>query len=146
MLERSHPTAAGLMSGHHQSLLRGTAVAEAARMLVSSGLPMVVVRDADGRLAGVLTEHAILAAVADNATAPGRVVDELMNDDPAFVADYASVEWILVEMVDAGTWSLPVTDSQHRLIGVVSLTDLAAVVFPALLADTWNQIVRSRSL
>ena len=136
--------AADLLMSGHPVVVCGSAVADAARLLAASGRPMVPVCEPDGRLAGVLTYRAILTAVADESVT-GRMVDELMNDDPAFVADYASVEWILVEMVDARSWSLPVTDAQHRLVGVVTLPDLAAVVFPALLAETWNQISGTRS-
>lgn len=101
---------------------------------------MMPVCEPDGRLSGVVTCRSLLARMSADPTWAARPVEELMDTDPVFVADHASVEWVLVEMGDAHTWALPVTDEQQHLVGVIKLTDLAAVVFPALLAQTWNEI------
>lgn len=139
MQDRPGPNAAELMGVHHQLVVRGSSVAEAARLIASSGLPMVPVCELDGRLAGVVTFRSLLAGVGSDPAWAGRPVEKIMQD-PVFVAGYASVEWILVEMGDAHTWVLPVTDEHQHLMGVIKLTDLAAVVFPALLARTWHEI------
>lgn len=116
-------------------------MAEAARLLALSGLPLVPVCERDGRLVGVVTGRAILFAVAENPGLHDQLVDEMMDTDPVFVSHDASVEWVLLEMGDAGTWSVPVIDSDERLVGLLSLPDLVTAVFPALLVRTWNHIV-----
>ncbi len=142
MQQESRPVAADLITARGQWVAPGSAVADAAQILLGSGLPMVPVCEPDGRLVGVVTVRAIISAVARGHASSGRLVDDVMDGSPVFVTDDASVEWILVEMDDAHTWSLPVTDAGHRLIGVVNLPDLTWVVFPGLLIRMWNGVFR----
>ncbi len=116
----------------------GASVAQAALALMTSGLPMVPVCGNDSKLAGIFTAATLVAAVTSDEARAGRRVDDLMNSDPPFVADYASLEWVLIEMQDAHLWALPVVDAEHRLLGTIALTALTDLVFPPLLVEIWE--------
>lgn len=138
-------TAGQLMASQFESVSSEDDVHGVSQLLVASGLPSLPVRDDDGALVGVLTARAVLAALATGSSAPADPVGRLMDRDPAVVADYAPIEWILVEMDDAHLWTLPVVNDANRLIGVVSLPNMARFLSPSLLSSTWANIVAHRA-
>ena len=144
MVDRPVSTAAQLMTSGYPSIVLGSQLADAARLMAWSHLDMLPVTGSGGVLVGVVTERNVLSAVAVDAATPERMVDGLMTTDPAVIADYATVEWIMVEMEAARLSSLPVIDEHDCLIGVVSLTNLVEQVAPAILQRTWSRILSPR--
>ena len=131
-------TAGQLMTRDYPVLEVGSTLRQASGVLASWGLPAIPVRGSDGLLLGSITVGAVLAAVAadlDRSTAIQALMDEL----PAAVLDYSPVESILAEMDEAGLWALPVVDHENRLLGVVSLSNLAGTVSSSLLNHAWGK-------
>ena len=138
MVDRKSSAAELMRATGPWSVQVGASMAQAARALTTSGLPMVPVCGTDSKLAGIFTAAMLVAAVTSDEARAGRLVDELMNTDPPFVADYASLEWVLIEMQDAHLWALPVVDAEHRLLGIIALPELTDLVFPPLLVEIWE--------
>ena len=132
-------TAGQLSSGHRFWLHTTDSVATAAQELAASGFPLLPVCDEHRRLVGSITAVGLLEALGAGA-ARDRSVSDVMNTDPAVIADYAGPEWVLTEMIDARTWVLPVIDADDRLVDLITLHDLDAVFGAAVLADSWQRI------
>lgn len=133
-------TADALMTGAPDSVQPAGRLADAAAILVASGLPMVPVCGTDGRLQGIVTAMDLLDSLAGNPAAADVPIDAVMSTVPAFVTGDSCVEWALAEMQEAHLWALPVTDIQYRVIGILSLRDLGTPVFPGLLLQSWRRI------
>ena len=132
-------TAGELMRPNCPALAERSTLRQACGLLARSGLPAVPVRGAGGLLLGSITMGGLLSALASDADRSAPVAD-LMDRFPAAVLTYAHTESILAEMDEAGLWALPVVDGENRLVGLVSLSNLAGVVSAPLLAQAWNNL------
>ena len=129
-------------------------IATVARLLADSGLPGVPVVDANGEIAGIVTEKDLIARQADvQVPTPlpfldaifeldgGRDFDEelrhvlavtageLMTHPVFNVLDTATLSQVATLMIDEGINPIPVIDNQSRqLIGIVSRADLVRVI------------------
>lgn len=140
MLPRHPPMTAAAMSSGPPSWLRSDeSIAHAAVIILEAGLSLLPVCDHERRLVGSVTSGDLLVALSSGMDR-GREIREVMNPDPPVIADFAGPEWVITEMIGAGSWTLPVIDAQDCLVAVVTLADLAPVVSCALLADSWQQI------
>ncbi len=99
---------------------------EAAQLMADLDIGSLPVCDGD-RLLGILTDRDI----AVRAVAAGRGVDtpvqDVMSGDVLCVASDQPVEDVMRDMASAQVRRIPVVDSDHRLVGIVSLGDLALV-------------------
>jgi CBS domain-containing protein len=97
---------------------------EAAQLMADLDIGSLPVCDGD-RLLGILTDRDI----AVRAVAAGRSVDtpvqDVMSGDVLCVASDQPVEDVMRDMASAQVRRIPVVDSEHRLVGIVSLGDLA---------------------
>ncbi|HYD93812.1 MAG TPA: CBS domain-containing protein [Noviherbaspirillum sp.] len=82
----------------------------------------------DGRLVGMVTDRDITI----RATAAGRSpqeahVDEVMSTDVRWCFEDQSLDDVMIQMADSQIRRVPVVthDDQHRLVGIVSLGDVA---------------------
>lgn len=115
-----HSTVADLMSPVAVSVQRGTTFKEIARLLHEYGITAVPVID-DERPVGVVSEADLLSRTS---RAGASTAEELMNS-PAVVAQ---PEWSAARaarvMEKHQVKRLPVVDTEGRLIGVISRSDL----------------------
>ena len=131
-------TAGQLMTSDYPVLEIGSTLRDASGVMAAWGLPAVPVQGSGGVLLGSVTVRAILAAMAIDIDR-SMAVRDVMDPHPAAVLDYAPVESVLAEMDEAGLWALPVVDHENRLVGVVSLSNLAGAVSPSLLNHAWGK-------
>lgn len=98
---------------------------EVARLITRHRIGAVVVRDASGRLAGIVSERDIVRAVAERPNAAhGVLVREIMTRDVVTATPETPVSEAL-GMMDRGYFRhLPVLDAEGRLAGIVSVRDL----------------------
>lgn len=98
---------------------------EVARLITRHRIGAVVVRDAAGRLAGIVSERDIVRAVAERPNAThGVLVREIMTRDVVTATPETPVGEALA-MMDRGYFRhLPVLDGEGRLAGIVSVRDL----------------------
>lgn len=109
--------------GDVASVTRTTSIPAVAAMLKARGIGAVVVIEADGRIAGILSERDIVYALADN----GRGLDhlsagDLMTRDVQTCRPGQDVNEVMHAMTHKRFRHLPVVDN-GRLVGVISIGD-----------------------
>lgn len=107
------------------SVLPETTVAEAARIIAERRIGAVVVLDAQGRLAGILSERDVVRGlVRYGADLFGTRVDVLMTQEVTMATLDTTVDEA-VEIMDSGYFRhLPVRGEDGGLCGIVSIRDL----------------------
>lgn len=101
-----------------------TTLSEAARLLARKRIGALVVRDRDGKLAGILSERDIVRAVADaSVNALAQPVSAHMTRAIETCAEADSVEDLMETMTHLRLRHLPVVESD-RLCGIVSIGDV----------------------
>ena len=97
---------------------------EAAQSMRERKISSLLVTEKD-RLVGIMTERDLVSAVADGADAEVAHVRDYMTTNPvSSVADVTLDEATQV-MLENGFRHLPIVDDDQRLIGIISLRDLA---------------------
>jgi arabinose-5-phosphate isomerase len=92
-----------------------------------SGAILVVA--ADDLLAGIFTDSDLARLFEHRREASlDRPIAEVMTRDPVWIAAGASVAEAVETMKARKISELPVVDSQHRLVGLIDLTDLIGLV------------------
>ena len=114
-----------LMSTDLTTIERGAAAADAAREMLATGVGSILVVDADGTLAGLITATDFVGLVRNNDPNDRTPVEAFMTTDVVTVSRDATVAE-LAEPTAHGYTHLPVTDADGRAIGMVSTTDLTA--------------------
>jgi len=105
----------------------GGRVADAVKTMAEQNLGSLVVLD-QGRMAGMLTFHELLAALAKRGGALGDVkVSEIMVNDPVTATPEMEVNDLRRTMLDTGARYLPVMQD-GKLLGVISFRDVAKAV------------------
>ena len=98
------------------------AAAELMRDLDVGALPVCNGR----RLLGMLTDRDIaIRAVAEGLAPDSTCVSDVMTPDVEYCTDDQDVETVMAQMGDRQLRRLPVVDGDHRLVGIVSLGDMA---------------------
>lgn len=111
-------------------------VADAARMLTQHRIGAVLVKQASGELAGILSERDVVRAVAaDGAAALERGVERYMTRDVVTCKEGDAVEGLMEVMTRGRFRHLPVLDDQHKLAGLISIGD----VVKSRIAETVNE-------
>lgn len=102
-----------------------TLAVEVARLITSRRIGAVLVREADGRVAGIVSERDIVRAVAERPNAThGVFVRDIMTRDVVMVGPDTPVDAAL-EIMDEGYFRhLPVVAQDGALLGIVSVRDL----------------------
>jgi len=100
---------------------------DAVKTMSEQNLGSLVVLD-QGRMAGMLTFHELLAALAKRGGALGDVkVSEIMVKDPVTATPEMEVNDLRRTMLDTGARYLPVMQD-GKLLGVISFRDVAKAV------------------
>ena len=105
----------------------GDRAVDAVKTMAEQNLGSLVVLD-QGRMAGMLTFHELLAALAKRSGALGDVkVSEIMVQDPVMATPEMEVNDLRRTMLDTGARYLPVMHD-GKLLGVISFRDVAKAV------------------
>jgi CBS domain-containing protein len=127
--------------------LRGSDTIAEARELIASGASSAThqgfpVLGADGRVLGVLTRRDLLNAAVDGA----QTVAATIVRAPVVVFDDSSLRDAADQMVAEGVGRLPVVerDEPHRLVGIISRSDLLSAHAPRI--DAASRVQRARTL
>lgn len=97
---------------------------EAAQSMRERKISSLVVTEQD-RLVGIMTERDIVSAVADGADSEVAHVRDYMTSGPVSALAETSVDEATQMMLEHGFRHLPIVDEDQRLVGIVSLRDLA---------------------
>jgi CBS domain-containing protein len=99
-------------------------LSEAAQLLASKRIGAVIVRDRDGRLAGILSERDIVRALAEASVAAlPHAVSRYMTSAVATCRESDSVDDLMEVMTNGRFRHVPVLESD-RITGIVSIGDV----------------------
>lgn len=117
-----------------------------AELMRDKGVGFVVVLR-EGRVAGVITDRQLAVGVlAEGLSADAIPAVDIMSDSPATVRPEDSVFALLDTLRSAGVVRrVPVVDADKRLVGVVSVSDVAVVakdLIDALLLEETRHTLR----
>jgi CBS domain-containing protein len=99
-------------------------LAAAAELLTKRGIGVLVVRDADGRLVGMVSERDIVRAICENGIAAMQSpISQVMTKDVSTYDVNDSISSVMERMRKGKFRHMPVLD-KGRLAGMVSIRDL----------------------
>jgi CBS domain-containing protein len=114
-------------------ITRQSSIAAAIRLMQENHVGCVLVQEAE-RLVGIFTERDVLNRVAGKIADPGHApVDTVMTADPEALPVDAAIAFALNLMSEGGFRHLPLVDTAHRPVGVLSVKHIVrylADLFP----------------
>jgi CBS domain-containing protein len=114
---------AEVMSSNVQVAIPEMDIAAAARLMAELDIGVLPVVDS-GRLVGVVTDRDIAVRAVALRLPHERRVDAVMSPQPRFCYTDDEVEAVLAGLAERQIRRMPVLDRSHRLVGIVSLSDL----------------------
>jgi len=114
-----------IMSRNVEVVSAGASLRDAARKMKELDVGLIPVCDGD-RLKGVLTDRDItIRATADGRDPAKTMVSEVMSTDLAYGLEDQEVEEAVTVMEARQIRRLPIVNKDKRLIGIVTLADIA---------------------
>jgi len=99
-------------------------IRDAARLMAECDVGSLPVGDND-RLVGVITDRDIAIRAVAEGKAPTTKVSEVMSREVLYCFDDQDVEDVAQNMADEKVRRMPVVNRDKRLVGIISLADLA---------------------
>ncbi|MDR6982228.1 CBS domain-containing protein [Rheinheimera pacifica] len=131
-----------IMSTHPILVKPSTTIQEAAAYMAREGIGFLLA-GADDELKGTLTDRDIvLRAVATGKDIENTTVADILTDDLLYCTEDQGVEEVARNMGEKQIRRLPVVNAQKRLVGVVSLGDIAKHLQP----ETAGKVLRDISM
>jgi len=118
---------------------------DAARMMMDIDAGFLPVGEND-RIVGIITDRDIAIRGVGKGMAPDTRIRDVMSKDVRYCYEDEEVEQILYNMGEQQIRRLPVVDRDKRLVGVISITDLAAGGEIARSGAALREITRSSGL
>lgn len=101
-----------------------TTIKEAVDVLGERNIGAVIVKDASGRVSGILSERDVVRRIrTEGPAALGRPVGDCMTPSPITCGPDATLDEILEKMTNRRIRHLPVVEG-GRLLGVISIGDV----------------------
>jgi CBS domain-containing protein len=138
------PCAADVMTPTVKTVSLHTDLATVAAIMRDESVGIVPIVDDENRLLGVITDRDIVVRV-DAEAAPVDLVraSDVMSTNLVTVRPTDGLHDVLDRMSDQGIHRILVADDDNRLVGIISLSDLARRAdLPERLQDTVDQISR----
>jgi CBS domain-containing protein len=104
-------------------------IAEAARVMRDNNIGSVLVMDESERLVGILTERDIVYKIVAEGKGLDTSVEEVMTRDIITIREDATIAEAARLMIGMNVRHLPVVDARGRVVGVLSLRDLARAIW-----------------
>lgn len=92
--------------------------------LMIEGFGAVPVIDGKRKLAGIVSEHDLLAAIDDGRTLGALTAGEIMTGNPYSVRPETMIETLVHVLRASDLIRVPVVDAQDRLIGIIARRDI----------------------
>jgi CBS domain-containing protein len=99
-------------------------IREAARMMIEIDAGFLPVGDND-RLVGMITDRDIAVRAVAQGKGPDTAVSEVMSREVRYCFEDDDIEDVARNMADLKVRRLPVLNEDKRLVGVISLADIA---------------------
>jgi CBS domain-containing protein len=114
-------------------------IREAARMMAQIDAGSLPVQE-DDRLVGMITDRDIAVRAVAEGKSPDTPVRDVMTREVLYCFDDQEVKEIARNMGDVKVRRLPVVNRDKRLVGIISVGDLALNEGPALTASAVTNI------
>lgn len=114
-------------------------IADAARLMSENDLGVLPVGDND-RLVGMITDRDIAIRAIAQGKGPDTRVDEVMSHEVKYCFEDEDIDHLCQNMGDIQLRRLPVLNRDKRLVGIVSLADIANKEDPGHAGDAYAQI------
>jgi CBS domain-containing protein len=112
------------MSRDVRTVAPESTIREAARMMADADVGALPVAAGD-RLAGMVTDRDIAVRGIAAGKGPDTTVGEVMSHEVLYCHEDEDVTDVCANMADIQVRRLPVVDADKRLVGIVSLADIA---------------------
>ena len=112
------------MSRDVRTISPGATIRDAAKFLVDYDIGALPVADGD-RLAGMITDRDIAIRAVAVGKGPECMVADVMSAEVLYCRDDDDVADVCKNMADIQVRRLPVVDADKRLVGIISLADIA---------------------
>ena len=99
-------------------------IADAAKAMAHLDAGVLPVREND-RLIGMITDRDIAIRGVAQGKGPNAKVSEVMNAEVKYCFDHQEVGEVLRQMAELKLRRMPVLDKDKRLVGIISLGDMA---------------------
>ncbi len=116
-------------------------IAEAAKTMAYLDAGVLPVRDGD-RLVGMITDRDIAVRAVAQGKGPDARVAEVMSAEVLYCFEDQEIDDVLRNMADVQVRRLPVLDKAKRLVGIVSLGDMASNGQAGQAGDALGDIAR----
>lgn len=113
-----------------------------AKLMVELDAGVIPIGEND-RLVGMITDRDLAVRGLAEGRGPESKVRELMSSDVRYCYDDDSVENVLRNMGELKVRRLPVVNRDKRLVGIVSIGDMATEASPAPTGQALGQISQS---
>lgn len=113
-------------------------ISEAARVMRDNRIGAVIVAESD-RPVGIFTERDLLNKVVAEGVDPAKTpVSRFMTRNPVTVDASEPIDKVFATLAQGLFRHLPITD-QGKLVGIISMTDIAGVLREVFLQDQYTQ-------
>jgi CBS domain-containing protein len=116
-------------------------IGECARTMEEMDCGVLPVAERD-RLVGMITDRDIAVRAVAAGKGPDTAVGEVMSRQVLFCFDDQDLDHIARSMGEARVRRLPVVDRQSRLVGILSLSDVALKHAPAAAGEALSKLSR----
>ncbi|MBB4640543.1 CBS domain-containing protein [Rhizorhapis suberifaciens] len=100
----------------------------------------------DEKLVGMITDRDIAIRAIARGRGPSTPVQEIMSNEVRYCFEDEDVDDVLDNMADIQVRRLPVVNRDKRLVGIVSLSDLATSAGPAHTGEALGEIARPSTI
>jgi CBS domain-containing protein len=114
-------------------------IAEAARMMAEIDAGVLPVGDGD-RLVGMLTDRDIVVRAVAAGKGPQTAVSDVMSKEVLYCFADQDLDDVVQNMADTKVRRMPVLNRDKRLIGILSLGDVALVDDPDVTGEALSEI------
>ena len=114
-------------------------IRDAARMMAELDAGSLPVQQ-DDRLVGMITDRDIAVRAVAESKSPDTPVEDVMSREVLYCFDDQEIKDIARNMGEVKVRRLPVVNRDKRLVGIISLADLALNEEPALTASAVTNI------
>ena len=118
------------------TLVETASVADAIRLLQSHKFGALVIVDANGQVSGIFTERDVTLKISLSGLDPEKTpVGEVMTKDPHTAEMTTSVAFALGMMSQGGYRHIPIVDTDHTAVGLISVKDIVDYIAHAITKD-----------
>lgn len=133
-----------IMNSEPETISPSTTVKDAAAMMAKDGVGFLLVGEGD-RLKGTITDRDIVVrAVCKGVDVAKTTIGDILMEKILYCREDQDVEDVARNMSEQKVRRMPVVNSEKRLVGVVSIGDLAQHLSKEVVGDVLRSVTSER--